>query len=133
MHESGLLSQGPPLYPTVSITAAGVAVMKGEREVEIDDPRGARRTPADSRTAAASLDAPATQRFARLRAWRSATARSRDVPAYIVFPDRTLLELATRAPRSVDELAAVPGVGPSKLALYGAEVLAQMGVAEHTV
>ena len=124
MQERGLLSQGPPPYPTVSITATGVEVMKGARESDIDDPRSPRRPESAAAAVPPVLDRDATDRFSRLRAWRSRAARGRDIPAYIVFPDRTLLELAVRAPRSLDELAAVPGVGPNKLALYGADVLA---------
>jgi ATP-dependent DNA helicase RecQ len=45
------------------------------------------------------------------------------VPAYVVFHNATLEEIAARRPRTLDELAAVPGVGPAKLARYGREVL----------
>jgi ATP-dependent DNA helicase RecQ len=61
--------------------------------------------------------------FERLRAWRSQQARTRGVPAYVVFPDRTLLEIARRSPGDLDELAEVKGVGPRKLAEFGAELL----------
>jgi ATP-dependent DNA helicase RecQ len=45
------------------------------------------------------------------------------VPAYVVFHDSTLAEIADRRPRTVVELLAVSGVGPSKIERYGAEVL----------
>jgi ATP-dependent DNA helicase RecQ len=61
--------------------------------------------------------------FERLRAWRSQQARTRGVPAYVVFPDRTLLEIARRSPGDLDELAEVKGVGPRKLAEFGEELL----------
>jgi ATP-dependent DNA helicase RecQ len=61
--------------------------------------------------------------FERLRAWRSQQARTRGVPAYVVFPDRTLLEIARRSPGDLDELAEVKGVGPRKLAEFGDELL----------
>ena len=126
MHDAGLLSLGPPPYPTVSITAAGVEVMKAERSVDIDDPRGGRPATARDPAPAAELSGDAGRRFERLRAWRSRIARGRDIPAYIVFPDRTLVEIASRAPGSLEELAGISGVGPSKLALYGAEVLSEV-------
>ena len=65
-----------------------------------------------------------------LREWRLARARADEVPAYVVFNDRTLAELVARTPRTIAELAAVPGIGPAKLERYGAELLEQLaGVA----
>jgi DNA helicase-2/ATP-dependent DNA helicase PcrA len=61
--------------------------------------------------------------YRALSAWRLARARIEEVPAYIVFHNRVLAEIADSRPRSRAELAAVPGVGPSKLERYGDEVL----------
>ena len=61
-----------------------------------------------------------------LREWRLARARADEVPAYVVFNDRTLAELVARTPRTLAELAAVPGIGPAKLERYGPELLAQL-------
>jgi DNA helicase II / ATP-dependent DNA helicase PcrA len=61
--------------------------------------------------------------FEALKAWRLARARQDEVPAYLVFHNTTLEEIAARKPRSLDELAAVPGVGPAKLERYGEGVL----------
>jgi DNA helicase-2/ATP-dependent DNA helicase PcrA len=61
-----------------------------------------------------------------LREWRLARARADEVPAYVVFSDRTLAELASRTPRTIAELAAVPGIGPAKLERYGAELLSRL-------
>jgi superfamily II DNA helicase RecQ len=61
-----------------------------------------------------------------LREWRLARARADEVPAFVVFSDRTLAELAARTPRTIAELAAVPGIGPAKLERYGPELLAQL-------
>jgi len=61
-----------------------------------------------------------------LREWRLARARADEVPAYVVFNDRTLAELVARTPRTLAELAAVPGIGPTKLERYGADLLAQL-------
>jgi ATP-dependent DNA helicase RecQ len=60
----------------------------------------------------------------RLRSWRRATAAARGVPAFMVFPDATLAAIAAARPRSLDDLSDVKGVGPGKLATFGAEVLA---------
>jgi ATP-dependent DNA helicase RecQ len=60
---------------------------------------------------------------AELRAWRTSRAREDGVPAYVVLHDATLDELAARRPRSRSELAAVKGLGPTKLERYGSDLL----------
>jgi DNA helicase-2/ATP-dependent DNA helicase PcrA len=60
----------------------------------------------------------------RLRHWRAETAASAKVPPYVVFTDATLVALAERLPATEAALAAVPGVGPTKLKRYGDDVLA---------
>jgi superfamily II DNA helicase RecQ len=67
--------------------------------------------------------------FQRLRSWRLETARADGVPAFVVFPDRTLRALAIARPSDADELAAVPGVGPAKLERYGEALLGEIGAA----
>jgi ATP-dependent DNA helicase RecQ len=59
-----------------------------------------------------------------LRRLRLTIAKSEHVPAYVVFPDRTLVEIAVRRPRSLDALGAVHGVGPARLEKYGERLLA---------
>ena len=62
--------------------------------------------------------------FAALKTWRLERARADEVPAYVVFHNSTLAEIAGRKPQTLGDLAALPGVGPSKLDRYGGEVLA---------
>jgi DNA helicase-2/ATP-dependent DNA helicase PcrA len=62
--------------------------------------------------------------YERLREWRRVTAAGQQVPAYVVFTDATLTALAERQPATEPELAAIGGIGPRKLDLYGAAVLA---------
>ena len=72
---------------------------------------------------------PAEERpegFEALKEWRLARARAEEIPAYLVFHNSTLAEIAGRRPRSLAELAAVPGVGPAKLERYGEDVLAAL-------
>jgi DNA helicase II / ATP-dependent DNA helicase PcrA len=72
---------------------------------------------------------PAEERpegFEALKEWRLARARAEEIPAYLVFHNSTLVEIAGRRPRSLAELAAVPGVGPAKLERYGEDVLAAL-------
>jgi DNA helicase-2/ATP-dependent DNA helicase PcrA len=76
--------------------------------------------PARERRAASEPDDPL---YGALKRWRLRRAKADDVPAYVVFHNSTLAEIAGRRPRSLAELASVPGVGPAKLERYGAEVL----------
>lgn len=73
-----------------------------------------------------TLPAEAQVRFDRLRAWRKARAAEQHVPPYVIFHDRTLLEIACADPRDLGSLARVPGVGQSKLDRYGPAVLAEL-------
>jgi ATP-dependent DNA helicase RecQ len=61
--------------------------------------------------------------FEQLRAWRAATAKDQGVPAYVIFHDATLRQIATQAPSTLAELGTVSGVGEAKLARYGQQIL----------
>jgi ATP-dependent DNA helicase RecQ len=76
---------------------------------------------------------PAEERaLAALKTVRITIAREEQVPAYIVFSDRTLAELAIRRPRSLSALQDVRGVGPMKLERYGARFLAAIAELDET-
>jgi DNA helicase-2/ATP-dependent DNA helicase PcrA len=64
--------------------------------------------------------------FGALREWRLERAKADEVPAYVVFHNATLAEIAERRPSTLAELAGIPGVGPSKLERYGEDVLAAL-------
>jgi ATP-dependent DNA helicase RecQ len=68
--------------------------------------------------------------FERLRAWRGATAKEQGVPAYVIFHDATLREIAARMPTSRDELGTISGIGENKLAKYGDGVLETLASGE---
>ncbi|MGZ8469892.1 MAG: RecQ family ATP-dependent DNA helicase [Gemmatirosa sp.] len=70
--------------------------------------------------------------FAALKAVRGELARAEQVPAYVVFPDRTLAEFAVRRPRTLSAMGEVRGVGPAKLEKYGGRFLAALREAEGT-
>jgi DNA helicase II / ATP-dependent DNA helicase PcrA len=61
--------------------------------------------------------------FEALRDWRRTAAEAAGMPPYIVFSDRTLVDIVTARPVSASALSAVPGVGPKKLELYAADIL----------
>ena len=67
---------------------------------------------------------PDSALLAALKEWRRAQARERAVPAYVIFNDRTLTEIAETRPSTVPQLLSVSGVGPAKIASHGEEVLA---------
>ena len=116
-------------YGTLRLTPGSATVLRGEREVRLrrDPPRAARPTRAPRvATAAVDLAGDDAGLFERLRAWRAGVAREQGVPAYVVFHDATLREVATRRPGSLDELAGISGVGATKLERYGAGLLAAL-------
>jgi ATP-dependent DNA helicase RecQ len=109
------------------ITDAGRAVLRGQSRVELrQDSLVARRDRSrrsGSAMAEAALD-PADQRLlAALKDLRRQLATELQQPAYVVFSDRTLLELATRRPASLYRLADIHGIGQAKLERYGQSFL----------
>jgi ATP-dependent DNA helicase RecQ len=91
----------------------------GRRERE---GRGGGRAAAGSDEGGAALEVD-PELLEVLRTWRAGQARAHGLPAYLVFSDATLAEVAARRPRSQDDLAEVKGIGPRKLERYGAELL----------
>ena len=67
--------------------------------------------------------------YQALKRWRLQRAKSEEIPAYVVFHNSTLAEIAARQPRTIAELASVPGVGPAKLERYGRDVLDALALA----
>src|SRR5204862_2850337 len=80
-------------------------------------------------TRAARAHEPGDPLYAALKQWRYERATADAQPAYVVFHNTTLAEIASRRPRDLGELGAVPGVGPTKLERYGPEVLAVLDAA----
>ena len=102
----------------------GKVMMRREPE-RVKAPRAAKAAKSKaSRLAAADLSPAATGLFEQLRAWRASVAKEQGVPAYVVFHDATLREIAGRAPASLSELGSISGIGENKLAKYGDGVLA---------
>jgi ATP-dependent DNA helicase RecQ len=82
--------------------------------------RGDSPAPADLSSADAAV-------FEKLRAWRAAAAKEQGVPAYVIFHDATLRQIAALPPSTLTQLAAVSGVGEAKLARYGQQILDVLG------
>lgn len=75
---------------------------------------------------AATLSPAAAKIFEALRAERGRLAREQSVPPYVIFHDSTLIAMATTHPRTMRELAGIPGMGEKKLERYGATFLAAL-------
>jgi DNA helicase-2/ATP-dependent DNA helicase PcrA len=101
-------------------------VAEGAVEVPRGDPGSAGAAPPPQPSSASPAPSPVgadTGMYAALATWRRRRASDEAVPAYHVFANRVLAAIAEAKPRSAEELLAVPGVGPTKLERYGAEVL----------
>ncbi|MGD1014993.1 MAG: DNA helicase RecQ [Roseiarcus sp.] len=110
------------------VTDEGRRVLRGEAPFALREDVAAKRPRREKRLPAAPGEADADL-LAALKALRGALARAQGQPAYIVFPDRSLIEMAAGRPRTLDELAAIHGVGAAKLQKYGAAFLA--AIREH--
>jgi ATP-dependent DNA helicase RecQ len=104
-------------------------VLKGEVTLILREAREAtvRARKAGARGAAAvpqDLDPDAQARFLDLKAWRAEVARAHNLPAYVVFHDAALADMARIAPGTLGELGAISGVGAKKLQAYGEQILA---------
>jgi ATP-dependent DNA helicase RecQ len=108
-------------YGALRLTQASRPVLKGEQRVEM---RRATGRKSRSRPAKAPIgSAVHPEVFERLKAWRTAQARSQSVPPYVVFHDATLAAIAAARPRDLDALSAIPGIGVRKLERYGPTLL----------
>jgi ATP-dependent DNA helicase RecQ len=113
-------------YQTFVLTEASREVLRGERQVMMRRDPEKKVRPSRARSAKgpqADLPPGAAPVFERLRAWRGSTAKEQGVPAYVIFHDATLREIAARMPSSLEELGTISGIGENKLAKYGEGVL----------
>jgi ATP-dependent DNA helicase RecQ len=120
-------------YNTLELAPSARAVLKGDVAIVLREPRATppRRKRAGTRGALRHAALPGDTvlseageaRFTALREWRSAVAREHNRPAYVVFHDATLLQMAQRAPATLDALAGISGVGAKKLDAYGDAIL----------
>jgi ATP-dependent DNA helicase RecQ len=122
-------------FNTLALADSAREVLRGEVPVRLRVPadpkprgkavreRGARSVAAAGKPPPVPLDDAAVERFAALKAWRAEVAREHNLPAYIVFHDAALAEMARARPSTLDDLAGISGVGARKLAAYGEEIL----------
>jgi ATP-dependent DNA helicase RecQ len=125
----GYLRQDIADYSTLKLTAAATPVLRGEAEVTLTRPR-VRAPKAEPRRKGRSVAPGGTpvddELFERLRELRRMLAAELHVPAYVVFGDATLLDMAAKRPATRDALLAVHGVGQAKLARFAEDFLAEI-------
>jgi len=117
-----LVRPDPERHGALVMTDAALPILKGEQSItlrrDVID-RAAERRP-QVKTLVAEEDAPL---LSALKAKRRALAETASLPAYMIFPDKTLIGMAETRPQSLDDMARIGGVGAKKLERYGAEFL----------
>ena len=120
-------------YGGLVVTPRGEVLLKGQESIRLrelptlapDQPRlSSARKGSAATYPADGLEGEDSTLFARLKALRLTIARDERIAAYMVFPDRTLLEMTELKPRDLDEMARISGVGQRKLKAYGDAFLA---------
>ncbi|MBN9020173.1 MAG: DNA helicase RecQ [Rhizobiales bacterium] len=130
---AGALAEASQEHGGFRLTESGEAILFGRetialRKIKAEPVRRSRSAAREARTD--GLDESAASLFEALRALRREIARDEGVAAYMVFPDRTLIEMAETRPATLAEMREVQGVGERKLSLYGEaflEKIAEVG------
>jgi len=127
----GLVEIDHENYGSLRLPEAARAVLRGERQVDMrlyQKPVRQKRAPVRSGSyTETGLSAAQQTLFEKLRWWRMETARTHNLPAYVIFHDNTLREIARAGPATLDDLRQVSGVGEKKLESYGAQIIALVG------
>ena len=127
----GLITVDHEQFSSLKLTEAARPVLKGGQKVQLRQYQKPVKAKAPSRTAKGYTEMDLSPReqavFDKLRWWRVETARAHNVPAYVIFVDATLREIAKARPTSLAELRGVSGVGEKKLASYGEEIVNLIG------
>ena len=124
----GLVMVDHDTYGSLKLTADARPVLRGERSVQLRQyqkpVRQKRQTAKSKGYVESDLSTVEQAIFEKLRWWRVETARKHNVPAYVIFHDATMREIAKMKPASLDDLRNVSGVGEKKLETYGDEIVA---------
>ena len=123
----GLLTVDHENYSSLKLTEEAKPVLRGEQKIQLrqyQKPVKPKRTSSKSNYVETDLSTEEQALFDKLRWWRVETARKHNVPAYVIFHDATMREIAKARPSSLDDLRGVTGVGEKKLETYGTEIIA---------
>jgi len=119
----GLLTVDHDRHNALVLTDEARPLLRGEAGFELRITPERKRARSARRRMPEIPDGVPQTLFDRLRAWRMETARERNVPAYVIFQDTTLREIAIARPASIAELGAISGIGDRKLEAYGSAIL----------
>jgi len=122
----GLLTVDHENYSSLKLTEEAKPVLRGEQKIQLrqyQKPVKSKRTSSKSNYVETDLSTEEQAIFDKLRWWRVETARKHNVPAYVIFHDATMREIAKAKPASLDDLRGVTGVGEKKLETYGTEII----------
>ena len=128
----GFVNVASGQYPTLYLSEEGGELMYGRREVQLVVVPSAKSSSSSSTgrrrksAAAEELEEGASELFERLRGLRRDLAKSRGVPPYVIFTDRTLVAMANQAPKTLDAFSRLPGVGAKKLEDLGPIFVAEL-------
>jgi ATP-dependent DNA helicase RecQ len=118
-----LIAHDPADRDRLVVTQEGQKVLRGQAPFSLREDIVSKKSRRAGKVAVHPIDAD-TAVLNALKALRAELARRQHQPAYVIFPDRTLIEMAARRPQNLEELAAIHGVGIAKLQKYGAAFLA---------
>ena len=113
-------------YNGIKITEKGFAFLKKKESIDfrkLSVKQKARRNKSTRRSKPVMSDESDQELFEKLKEARQAMAKKRKVPAYVIFHDKTLIELAGRRPQSFEEMLEINGIGESKLEKFGQTLL----------
>ncbi len=121
MMGADLLRPDPERFGALYMTDPAMPILRGEAEITLrKDTLAKARSGPVAKALVSDEDAPL---LSALKAKRRALSEEARVPAYVVFADRTLIEMAERRPQTLDDMARIGGVGAKKLERYGSEFL----------
>ncbi|CAN5676129.1 hypothetical protein BH23CHL5_BH23CHL5_24370 [soil metagenome] len=111
-------------YKLITLTETGRSAKKEELNNQfVASSSGGRRTASDASSEAVQLSEEDRRLFDRLRLWRQETASAENVPAYVIAHNTMLETVALHKPRTISQLASLPGFGPVKCEKYGGAIL----------
>ncbi|NJS38555.1 MAG: DNA helicase RecQ [Rhodobacteraceae bacterium] len=126
-----LVRPDPDRHGALRMTEAARPILRGEAQVTLR--RDTVASASDRSPVRAQVAEEDVGLLAMLKARRRALAEAQNVPAYVVFPDKTLIEMAEQKPATLDQMAGITGVGARKLESYGSAFLEVINGATETL
>ena len=140
LQAKGLLARNEGEFPTLAVTDKGRRFLQERQKLTLPRPQpAAEAVPMPLSGQAAAAAEYDTVLFGELRTLRRQLAEAQDVPAFVIFGDVSLRQMASLFPQSLDSFAQIPGVGAAKLEQYGPRFVAAIrqyaaarGIADRT-